>query len=306
MLRAYTNAHCQAFLLSLRHFRQSILSSTLLVIVIGIAFSLPIVLWLATLNAQSVTKFWPHSTQLSVFMDKSLPADEVKMILSSVRKLPEVAFANFISAQEGLTTLEEQTGMEEVFTLLENNPLPSVIEVHPGQFDKAKINQLFQNLQKVKGVSLVKMDLQWLLRLESMLSLAQKLAVGLMLLLCVAVVLVVGNTIRLAVANRKMEIEVLTLIGATKSYIRRPFLYFGSIYGLLGALFAWLALTFLMMWLQQSVTKIATLYYTHFYLIGLSWRHGLILLFIGAALGFVAAYLSVSFRLNKNEGEYGF
>lgn len=120
------------------------------------------------------------------------------------------------------------------------------------------------------------------------------------------IILVVGNTIRLAVMNRKKEIEVLTLLGATNAYIRRPFLYFGSIYGFLGALLACFSLWMLMIYLQQGVSKIAKLYYTHFHLIWISWENGLMLLALGGCLGFLAAYISVSLQLGKTETEFGF
>ncbi len=305
-LAAYARSHRNALLLSFSQFRQSMLSSSLLILVISIAFSLPIALWVLSINAKAITNTWPHSTQLSMFIDKTLVAEETTRLLTAVRQQPLVAFANYISPEQGLQTLEEETGMDNVASLLSNNPLPAIIEVHPTTLNQTSVEPLLTVLSQMKGVSQVQMDLQWLLRLDSILTLAQKGVMGLMGLLCAAVILVVGNTIRLAVINREKEIEVLTLIGATNAYIRRPFLYFGGLYGLLGALFAWLGLSVLMLWLQQSVSNIARLYYTHFHLIGMSLSQGLILLLLGGGLGYLAAFFSVSQQLLKKSSDYGF
>lgn len=305
-VRAYARAHQQAFFGSLKHFQNSLLSSSLLVVVVSIAFALPIVLWMLSTNLQALTHHWPHSTQLSLFVEKGLPHDQTSSLLASIRQQPQVAFANFISPEMGLQTLEEQTGMENLSGLLNENPLPSVIEIQPVSLSKTQIQPLIDNLAKMKGSKEVQMDMQWLLRLDSILKLVQQSVIGVMFILCFAVVLVLGNSIRLAVNNRKKEIKVLKLIGATNGYIRRPFLYFGSLYGILGALFAWIGLSILMIWLQQSVSDIARLYYAHFHLIGMTFRQGLALLMLGAFLGLTAAFFSVNVQLKQKNTDIGF
>lgn len=305
-VRAYARAHLQAFSGSLKHFQNSLLSSSLLVLVVSIAFALPIVLWMISSNLQALTNHWPHSTQLSLFVEKGLSSEQTSSLLSSIRQQPQVAFANFISPEMGLQTLEEQTGMDNLSGLLNENPLPAVIEVQPASLDKVQVQSLVDNLSKMKGSKEVQMDLQWLLRLDSILTFIQQSVVGLMFILCFAVILVLGNSIRLAVNNRKKEIKVLKLIGATNGYIRRPFLYFGSLYGILGALFAWIGLSMLTIWLQQSVSDIARLYYAHFHLIGMSFSQGLALLLLGAFLGLTAAFFSVNVQLKQKNSDIGF
>ena len=127
-----------------------------------------------------------------------------------------------------------------------------------------------------------------------------------MALLCFFIVLIVGNTVRLAVTNRKKEIRLLTLFGSTNAYIRRPFLYFGGAYGFLGALFAWLGLFLLLVWCQKSVSHIAYLYSAHFHLIGLSFCQGLLLLLLGTSLGLSAAFISVNKQVKQKNNGIGF
>jgi len=297
----YGRDHQYAFITCLAQMKKSFLSSLLLIIVISISFSLPIFLWIASINVRSITHNWPHSSQMSVFLESNLPKEKAKFLLEEIRQEQLVKFANYISPEQGLQILEEQTGMSDVSNLLLDNPLPAVIEIQPSSGGKDEIASLSKKLKKLKGISQIKLDLQWLMRLESMIELTESVIAVLMVLLCSAVLLVVGNTIRLAIINRKQEVEILKLIGATNAYIRRPFLYFGCIHGFLGALLALIGLTCLTMWLQINVTKIATLYFTHFELIGVSLRQGMLLLFIGSGLGFTGSYLSVCQQLRQNE-----
>ena len=301
MLSMYWQMHKDAWQVSLQQFFKAPWASMVLVAVIGMAFSLPICLWVIAHNAKLVTNNWHHTAQISVFLDKNIEEAAAKTLLDSIRKLPLVAYANYISPKQGLQQLEEQTGMDDVVKLLDENPLPYVVEILPKNLKLEENDALINQLKGYKGVSQVKMDLQWLLRLGAMIELAQKSASGLMGLLCVAVLLVVGNAIRLSVMNRHQEIEVLKLIGATNSYIRRPFLYFGVMHGFLGALLAWGGISILVLWLQVAATRIATLYYTHFSLAGLSFTDGIALLLVGSSLGFLGAYVSVWKQIRRQE-----
>lgn len=290
--QAYTRAHKQALQLSFNQLCQVPFASFILVAVIGIALSLPMGLWLISINGKAVIKRWHVSPQISVFLE-NMPEKDSKALLDNLRKMPQIAFANYISPSQGLQQLEEQTGMDDVSRLLEQNPLPAVIELHPMDVSKIKIDSLVAEVKKLKGIEQVKIDLQWLMRLESILNLAERALTALMVVLCCAVLLVIGNSIRLAIFNRKKEVMVLKLIGATNGYIRRPFLYFGFIHGLLGAGLAWFVVSLFIGWLQSAALKIADLYYIHFELLDLSFINGLLLLGLGSFLGLLGSYISV-------------
>lgn len=304
--RVYFRSHKQALGVCLSHFKQSKFSSALLVLVISIAFSLPIALWMLSVNFQALTHHWPHSTQLSMFVDKQLSDQEVNDVLTEVRNQPQVAFANYISPTVGMQLLEQQTGMESLSTLLTENPLPPVIEIQPTSLSKTDMQALVGSLEKIKGSKEVQVDMQWLLRLDAILTFINQSIAGLMALLCFSIVLIVGNTVRLAVNNRKKEIRLLTLFGSTNAYIRRPFLYFGGAYGFFGALFAWLGLFILQIWCQQSISHIAYLYSAHFHLIGLTSYQGFLLLLLGASLGLTAALVSVNKQIKQKNSDFGF
>lgn len=299
LLKAYLFANKRAFLDCCNQLKSAPLASSVLIAVIGIALSLPIGMWVFSMNAKRLTNQWHHSAQLSVFIGQGLSEAEVKQQLLDIRQLPNVAFANYISPAQGLQQLQEQTGMSDVVTLLDDNPLPAVIEVHPDHASAAEIKKMTQQLEAQKGVSQVKVDLQWLTRLDSILLLADKAASGLMVILAMAVLLVVGNAIRLTITQRRQEVELLKLLGATKAYIRRPFLYFGVMHGVLGAIFAWLLVMVLTAFLQGGVSTIAKLYYTHFALQGLSIIEVLGLMLLGGSLGFIGGYMSLVKHLHE-------
>ena len=301
MLKPYFRSHKQSLFFSLQQLKTLPVASFILIVVVCLAFSLPISLWVISNNAKQLTNNWQRSAQISIFLDAELSDDKLNNLLNKIRNFDEVDYANYISPARGLMQLEEQTGMDDVSLLLAKNPLPAVIELHPKIQTKGKLDKLIEHFEGLDGISQVKIDMQWVMRLKSMLDFAAKAASGLMVILCFAVILVVGNTIRLTIVNKQKEIEVLKLVGATNAYIRRPFLYFGFIHGLLGALLAWVFISLLLIWLQFAVSNIAKLYYTHYDLAGLSITGGLILLFLGSILGILGAFISVARQVRKND-----
>lgn len=300
-IKAYFVNHLQAIRFSVSQLLSKPIASMMTIAMLGVAFSLPCCLWIIISNAKTVTQGWQHTTQMSLFLDTSMSREVAKQTLQEVRAHQGVQFANFISPEQGLQTLEEQTGMIDIARLLEKNPLPAVIEVHPQEVNSERVKQLFNALKEINGVSFAKIDMQWLERLDSMIKIAENLSVALQILFGSAVVLVVGNTIRLAVQNRRQEIEILKLIGATNQFIRRPFLYFGLIYGFLGALAAWIVVDGLVVWVADATAHLADLYHTRFYLKSLDFYNGLNLLGVGLLLGFIGALIAVSQQIKTFE-----
>jgi cell division transport system permease protein len=152
-------------------------------------------------------------------------------------------------------------------------------------------------LQQLPEVELAQMDLQWVQRLYSLLAVGQRVTLALALLLGLGVLLVTGNTIRLAIENRRDEILVIKLVGGTDAYVRRPFLYTGLWYGLGGSIVAGLLLSLVMLWLDGPVGLLAALYQSRFELHGLGFAGTLMLALAGALLGLAGAWLAVARHL---------
>jgi cell division transport system permease protein len=164
----------------------------------------------------------------------------------------------------------------------------------------ASIPQLAALREKLRGQPLiddVRVDLEWVQRLHGMLEVARKVAVSLGLALSLGVLLIIGNTIRLSIESRREEIIVVKLVGGTDSYVRRPFLYTGLWYGLMGGLLAWLMVACGLFWLDDTVDRLARLYQSGFSLKGLGFEGLLSLLMIGVTLGLLGASIAVSKHL---------
>ena len=195
--------------------------------------------------------------------------------------------------------LAELSGLGEALKELPDNPLPSVILVTPEVVDKANLEVLRLRLAEQPNVEQAQLDLVWVERLSAILKLGERFVFGLTLLLVSALLLVIVNPIRLHIENRRSEIEVIKLVGGTDSYVRRPFLYMGALYGVGAGLLAWLVLAFGLDWLNDAVVRLAGLYGRDFALGGVPSGDGLSLLLGALLLGYIGAWLAVARHLSE-------
>ncbi len=283
----------QALELAIKDLLHKPLSTLMTVLVIACAFFLPLVLSVAVNNAQHVVNKWQETVQVSLFLKKSSSREQQRETLSRVRGHQSVLYANLISPKAGLIALEEQTGMTDVSSLLQTNPLPAVIEVHPKVHDSVAIKKLLQDFRGLPSVAVLKFDMAWLERLMALTQFVWKLERALGLFFAFAVFFVVVNTIRLIIFHKRSEIEVLSLIGATSSYIRRPFLYSGALYGLLGGLLSLLLMSFFMTWLGFQAEELSSLYHQQVHLELLNLPTMLGFMFVSMCLGILGARVSL-------------
>ena len=216
-----------------------------------------------------------------------------------IAALDDVAEAEWISRSQALEEFQQQSGLGEALKELPENPLPAVILVTPKEVDKAALEALRQRLAELPGVQQAQLDLQWVERLGAILGLGDHFVFGLSLLLILALLLVIGNTIRLHIENRRSEIEIIKLVGGTDAYVRRPFLYMGALYGTGAGLLAWLVLAFGLDWLNAAVVRLAGLYGSDFALQGVPLDDGLSLLLGAIFLGYIGAWLAVARHLSE-------
>jgi cell division transport system permease protein len=178
-----------------------------------------------------------------------------------------------------------------------------VLVVHPaGDTSRAQaLEDLQRELRKIDDVDLAQLDLDWVRRLHAWLGVIERAIVIVGGLLAIAVLLIVGNTIRLAVLSRRDEIEVSKLVGATDAFIRRPFLYSGFAQGLLGAMLAWVLVETSLLLLSGPVAELANLYGGGFTVGGLDMAASTTLLGAGALLGWAGARIAVGRHLRTIE-----
>lgn len=298
-VRVYLLQHARAAHASLSELRRTPLATLLAVAVIGVTLALPAALYVLVDNLRLASRGLPAGGQISLFLKRDLPEAAAEALAARLRRLPEVARVEYVSRAQALAEFKALSGFGEALKALKENPLPAVLVVEPArsQSDPASLAALARRLGGYAEVDLVQLDLDWVRRLHAMLRLAERGAWLLSGLLGLAVLLIVGNTIRLAVLHRRDEIEIVKIIGGTDAYIRRPFLYSGLLQGLLGAATAWGLVALARWFLAAPAAELAGLYGSDFLLRGLDPLAGLTLLGAGAGLGWLGSRLAVARHL---------
>ena len=270
--------------------------SLMTVLVIAIAMALPAVLVIALLSLQQLGGNWQSSARINVFISMGAPPAVVQRLQDFVHTLADIEQVKYISPEAALEEFEQASQFGEALELLEANPLPPMLLLTPQLqllADSGKLSTMIDELGKLPDVDEVQLDMQWLQRMQEMLEVGRKIAVLLGSMLAVGVLLVLGNTIRLAIESRRDEIRVVKLVGGTNAFVRRPFLYTGLWYGLFGGVFAWVGIALGGLWLDSSIARLADLYKSDFALVGLGFNGLLILMFLGGVLGLLGAALAV-------------
>lgn len=295
--------HVQAATQSLNHLCNKPMATLMTSVVIAIALALPALFWVCTDNVNKLTAGWQRGGHISIYLKPNLSESEQQQLLLRVREIKEVGQASLISSAEGLTELMQQEGMQDIMRYLPENPLPAVINLIPSVSvdSPAKLDLLARQLQTLTGVEQTKIDMEWIRRLDALLGFATHFADALFALLALAVVLIIGITLRLALHSRHEEIQVLKLIGAKDSFILRPFLYSGVWYGVIGAVFAIFLVNIFILSLGMAVNQLAVAYKINYSLDLLSMRQILLLIIFAIILGWLGARLSVKRQLASIE-----
>ena len=277
------------------------LASLLTWIVIAIALTLPLTLILILQNLQQVGSGLEQVSNISLFMIPDATAEVLDGTVRDISLRADVAQATLITPEQALQEFEQNSGFGEALQGLETNPLPAVILVTPALTAQADVEALHNELAAIPNVEFAQLDLAWVQRLNAIVALASRMASLLALMLAAGVILVIGNTVRLAIENRRAEIVVTKLVGGTDAYVSRPFLYTGLWYGIGGGLLAVLLITLIMLGLQSPVSRLVGVYDSNFELIGLGISNSFLVLLIAGFLGWFGAWISVLRHLRAIE-----
>lgn len=269
--------------------------------VISMALSMPACLYLLGKNITVVAQDVTGSSQVSAYLQEGVPEARIMVLKDEIENWELVADVEYISPQQGLNELSQYSGFDQAISLLDDYALPGVLVITPSVSDDSKVKSLAKQVQAQEAVTDVRLDEDWLARLNAIQTLATAIVIALTLLMVGAVFLIVGNTLRFNVLANKDEIQTMKLIGATDNFILRPYLYSGMWFGLLGAVSAWVLTALITVLLNSTVEDLALLYDSRFRLIGLSWDESLLLLMLGTLLGCIAAKLSAQRHLKEIE-----
>ena len=299
LLHAWIENHRASLLDSLRRLAKQPIGSFFTCLVMAVALSLPMGLSLLLKNVERLGGSWQRAAQISLYMDLNASDSDGQALVAKAKALGGVADAEYIDKKRALEEFQQQSGLGEAIKELPQNPLPGVVVVTPLEVDKAALESLRQTLSELPSVQQAQLDLVWVERLAAILKLGDRFVFGLTVLLVAALLLVIGNTIRLHIENRRVEIEVIKLVGGTDSYVRRPFLYMGALYGLGAGILSWGILAFGLDWLNGAVVGLSGLYGSDFALGGVPPSDGLSLLLGAVLLGYIGAWIAVARHLRE-------
>lgn len=303
ILKTWLYHHAQAFVFSLGQFFKNPFSNFLSTIVIGISLALPATFYLMLNNAQRVIDNWEGTIRVTLFLKQGISDADARTLAETLRQEDGIASVRYISRDDALKEYKQQSGLDEVLDSLDENPLPASLIVTPGleTLSSDQGEALLARLNKLHQVDSARYDNHWIQRLLGILRILKRGVVILSCLLAVAILLIVGNTIRLSINNRRTEIEINKLFGGTDAFVQRPFLYSGLIHGVIGSLIAWLLVSCALLLLDQPITHLADLYNSEFSLHGLSARDVLWLTGGAAGLGVAGSWLAVQRHLRDIE-----
>ncbi len=296
-MKSWLLHHLYVMQFTLRRLRSTPLSSLLNVLVIGVALSLPTGGYVLLQNIQGLSDKLVGTPQISVFLNMNASQNDIANITKQLQQHAAISRVEFVSREDALKQLQQSTGLADVTGGLTQNPLPHAFIVYPKSTDIQTLEVLRDELEAWTKFDHVQLDSAWVRKLEALLKFGRLAVLILAVLLSFALIAITFNTIRLQILTQREEIEVSKLIGASNSFIRRPFLYFGLIQGLLGGSAAWLIITVSLTLLNLSLTDLTLLYASNFSLQHLSASDSLTLLAFSAYLGWLGALLSVAQHL---------
>lgn len=300
---AWLTRHAQTSIGSLGRLSQQKLATLLTVLVIGIALALPACLHLLISNAQNATGNWNRAVDLTVFLKRPTSAEEATRTADRIRKRRDVSNVELITSDAALKEFRRDSGFGPAIDALNENPLPHTLVVTPATefVTAASLDSLAADLRGMPSIDVVQLDTAWVNRLNAILDTVRSGLVVAAALLALGVMVIVGNTIRLDIQNRRAEIEVTKLVGGSDAFVRRPFLYNGIWYGFGGGVTAWIITLAVIGVLREPIGRLAGLYGSAFKLGGLDPKATLILLGGGIVLGWLGSYLAASRHLRAIE-----
>lgn len=295
--------HAQVSLSSLGRLSRNPVGTLMTAAVIGIALALPGTLHLLVDNARALSGTWQGTASISLFVNQGIGDAQLDAVRREVARRDDVAEARLIDRTAALEEFRRLSGFGDALALLDHNPLPAVVLVRPAArvAGAEAVGRMARELQAYREIDLAQVDLQWVERLGAITRTLGRGVAILAALLAAAVLLIIGNTIRLEIQNHHDEIEVVKLVGGTDAFIRRPFLYAGFWYGLIGA-----AIGLTLVWsslalLDGPVQRLAGLYGSGFALATVDATSLLGVLLGGPGLGLLGARLAVGRHLARVE-----
>jgi len=299
-MNTWLTQHSQARQLVISRLRENLFGNLFIAFTIAVSLALPIIMYLALTSFSGLVGSIKNDSHMSLFLTTDATPTMADSIHNTLATHAAIKKFQFISKEAALKQLANDSQNENIIQTLDKNPLPDAFFIEPTDLESAAINQLKTDLSQLDGVEAIQIDHAWLKRLNYLLALGGNALWVLAMLLGFAIFAVIGNTIRMQILTQQQEIEVSQLIGATHSFIRRPFLNSGAIYGLAGALLALAIASCVILLFNLSIVSLATEYQADFSLRLPNFATLFVTCLSAILLGVVSAYITVSKSLFKS------
>ncbi|WP_290649359.1 permease-like cell division protein FtsX [Aquisalimonas sp.] len=297
-LRAWGADHLRAGIGALGRLARTRVATVMTAAVIGIALAVPAAFLLLLNNVERHAGTWDEGVQISLFLRMETAESDYRALAEQIAARESVRRTEVVSPEEALDEFRELSGIDGALAMLDDNPLPPVIVVHPVTgLGADSLQAMTAEFGARADVETVRLDLEWVQRLQAIMDLTRRAVWLVASLLGLAVIMVVGNTIRLAIENRREEIIITKLIGGTNAFIRRPFLYEGAWYGLVGGVLATVLVEGGRLLLSGPLHRLAELYQTGPLLTGLGFQGVVAVWVVGIGLGVAGSWVAVARQL---------
>lgn len=295
--------HIRQAINSLGELYKTPFASLMTIGVLGFSITLPSTLYIMVENTEKITEQWQKASEISLFLHENVSESQAQQLLARLSTWNEIGSVSYVNSEQALDEFQRLSGLGEALDFLDENPLPKTVLIVPTakHATPSAAGILLDKLLKEREVDIGKLDIEWLERLYALLSIAKELVYLLAILLFFAVILIIGNTIRLNILNKYSEILVMKLVGATDAFIQRPFLYTGFWYGLLGGLIAWLTVSIILLWIGWSLDELMQKYQIQLDITGLNLKALGLMLIVSILLGLAGSFLSVRKHVNEIE-----
>jgi cell division transport system permease protein len=293
-LGAWRDHHLFGFFSSLGRLAARPWATALTVLMLGFALALPLLFYIAFDNARALSGGLREAREVTVFLKPSIESSAANAFATDLRKRDDVEGVAIKTPEEGMAEFRQLSGFGEALDILKDNPLPNVLIVTPRLPADADDPPLVSELRSDKRVDLVQYDATWRRRLSDILNFGERAVAVIAALLALATLLVIGNTVRTDVQARAEEIAVMQLIGAGRGFVRRPFLYTGLWYGLLGGALALVVVIGAEWAIAGPLERLLASYDHALALRGLGVVSALVVIGASALLGWTGAYLATA------------
>ena len=302
VMSGWFSRHAGTAVAALSRLSRQPFASLMTILVIAVTLALPAAMHLVVKNARSLSASWDNALDFSVYLQQDVTSEQAERLANLVDQRADVESVTFISADVALAEFRETSGFGDALEHLTTNPLPHTLVVRPATgVTEVAIGILNEELGNLPEADFVQVDTEWVRRFHAILAILERAIFIGAALLGAAILIIIGNTIRLDIQNRREEIEVTKLIGASNAFVRRPFLYSGFWYGLAGGLLALALVWYGLYALEEPVARLSGLYESSFIVLALDAAESFTIVGAGIGLGLTGSWIAATRHMRRIE-----